>query len=66
MIVKDVVCSVILDSGDAVGQVEYEGDTYYFCSRGCKREFERTSLTRPVPRIRQEQRLAFTRRKVMP
>ncbi len=44
MIVKDPVCGRILESDDAAGQSEYAGDTYYFCSPGCKEEFDETLL----------------------
>jgi P-type Cu+ transporter len=26
---------------DAAGKTEHEGQTYYFCSRGCKASFEK-------------------------
>jgi YHS domain-containing protein len=49
MMVKDVVCGLIIDSTTAAGRSEFEGETYYFCSRGCKAEFDKT-LLRPAPR----------------
>ncbi len=42
--VKDPVCGRILESESAAGQSEYAGDTYYFCSPGCKEEFDETLL----------------------
>ena len=36
---KDPVCGMDVDTSTDL-KVEYEGQTYYFCSRGCKLEFE--------------------------
>jgi YHS domain-containing protein len=36
---KDPVCGMEVDT-DTDLHYEYEGETYYFCSRGCKLEFE--------------------------
>jgi len=38
---KDPVCGMEVDPKDAAGQSEYQGKTYYFCSPGCKREFDK-------------------------
>lgn len=35
---KDVVCNMQVDPEKAAGQSEYRGETYYFCSPGCKRK----------------------------
>lgn len=35
----DPVCGMEVDTNTDL-QVEYEGQTYYFCSRGCKLEFQ--------------------------
>lgn len=40
MEVKDPVCGMTLEETDAVGSVEHDGKTYYFCSDDCKEEFE--------------------------
>ncbi len=56
VIVKDVVCGCILDCEGAAGQTEYQGDTYYFCSRSCKLEFDRTLVIHTAPRARREAR----------
>ncbi|MDQ2842552.1 MAG: YHS domain-containing protein [Acidobacteriota bacterium] len=29
-----------VDPKKAAGQSEYQGDTYYFCSAGCKKRFD--------------------------
>ncbi|MGA2286699.1 MAG: YHS domain-containing protein [Dehalococcoidia bacterium] len=38
--VKDPVCGMEIDSETAAGSSEYEGTTYYFCSEGCKHDFD--------------------------
>lgn len=38
--VKDPVCGMQIEEADAVGSVEHEGTTFYFCSEDCKSEFE--------------------------
>ena len=40
---KDPVCGMEIDPDEAAGSgltSEYEGQTYYFCGRGCKRQFD--------------------------
>ncbi len=39
--VKDPVCGMEIDPTPAAGKSEYQGQTYYFCSPGCKREFDK-------------------------
>ena len=39
--VKDPVCGMDVDPETAPGKSEYNGQTYYFCSMGCKLEFDR-------------------------
>ncbi len=39
--VKDLVCGMTVDSETATQKSEYQGQTYYFCSPGCKRSFDR-------------------------
>jgi Cu+-exporting ATPase len=39
--VKDPVCGMDINPATAAGQAEYEGETYYFCSLGCQRSFEK-------------------------
>ncbi len=40
---KDPVCGMEVDPDEAAGSgltSEYEGQTYYFCGQGCKRQFD--------------------------
>jgi len=36
----DPVCHMDIEITDAAGRSDYEGHTYYFCSMGCKRDFD--------------------------
>lgn len=36
----DPVCGMQVDPAKAVGSSEYQGQTYYFCSKGCKDKFD--------------------------
>ena len=36
---KDPVCGMQVDPANA-GTSEYQGTTYYFCSKGCKTKFD--------------------------
>lgn len=36
----DPVCHMDIDPKTAAGTSEYEGTAYYFCSRGCKLDFD--------------------------
>lgn len=38
---KDLVCGMTVDPRTAE-KAEYQGRTFYFCSKGCKAQFERT------------------------
>jgi YHS domain-containing protein len=38
---KDPVCGMEVDEKTAAGKSEYQGITYYFCSSGCKRAFDK-------------------------
>ena len=38
---KDPVCDMDADPKQAAGQSEYQGQTYYFCSAGCKKAFDK-------------------------
>ncbi len=40
---RDPVCLMTLDPRRAAAMVEHNGQTYYFCSDGCKQKF----LVRP-------------------
>ena len=37
--VTDPVCGMTIKIEKAVGQTEYEGATYYFCTEACKQQF---------------------------
>ena len=37
--VTDPVCGMHIDSEEAAGTIEYEGKTYYFCSRADREKF---------------------------
>jgi Cu+-exporting ATPase len=36
----DPVCHMDIAIADAAGRSDYEGKTYYFCSPGCKKDFD--------------------------
>jgi YHS domain-containing protein len=38
---KDPVCGMDIDPKTAAGKSEYQGQTYYFCSAGCKKAFDK-------------------------
>ena len=38
---KDPVCGMDVDEKTAAGKSEYKGQTYYFCSVGCKKSFDK-------------------------
>ena len=38
---KDPVCGMEITAEEAAGKSEYKGQTYYFCSAGCKRSFDK-------------------------
>lgn len=38
---KDVVCGMEVDEKTAAGKSEHKGQTYYFCSLGCKKAFDK-------------------------
>lgn len=37
---KDPVCGKQVDPATAAGTSEYQGQTYYFCAKGCKAKFD--------------------------
>ena len=39
--VHDPVCGMDIDPTTAAGTSEYKGQTYYFCSPGCKKSFDK-------------------------
>jgi len=36
----DPICHMDIDPDSAAGSSDYEGATYYFCSPGCKHDFD--------------------------
>ena len=40
----DPVCKMAVNPASAEAQSEYEGVTFYFCSRACKEKFEREPM----------------------
>lgn len=38
---KDPVCGMNVDEKKAAASSDYKGQTYYFCSRGCKVAFDK-------------------------
>lgn len=38
---RDPVCGMDVDPERAAGKSEYQGQTYYFCSPGCKSAFDK-------------------------
>jgi len=36
----DPVCGMQVETQQAAGKSEYLGETYYFCSQGCKNKFD--------------------------
>lgn len=38
---KDPVCGMSVDERKASATSEYRGQTYYFCSKGCKAAFDK-------------------------
>jgi len=39
--VHDPVCGMDIDPATAADTSEYKGQTYYFCSPGCKKSFDK-------------------------
>ncbi len=37
----DPICAMTVDERTAVHKSDYAGKTYYFCSPGCKRSFDK-------------------------
>ena len=38
---KDPICGMDVTPDTAAGKSEYQGQTYYFCSLGCKKTFDK-------------------------
>lgn len=41
--IKDPVCGMMVNPQHAAASIQYQGQTYYFCSQLCKTMFERES-----------------------
>lgn len=41
MMAKDPVCGMDVDPNNAPAKSQHEGQTCYFCSQGCKEQFEK-------------------------
>ncbi|HBG74763.1 MAG TPA: YHS domain-containing protein [Anaerolineae bacterium] len=41
MTIKDLACGMDIDPATAAGTSKYKGQTYYFCSFGCKKSFDK-------------------------
>ena len=39
--VKDPICGMDVDPKTAAGKSEYQGQTFFFCSGGCKKAFDK-------------------------
>ena len=50
MIAIDPVCNMTVEQDEAAATSEHEGKTFYFCSVGCKNDFEED----PQAYLRQE------------
>jgi YHS domain-containing protein len=37
---KDPVCGMQINESQTAGKSEYQGQTFYFCSPGCKQRFD--------------------------
>ena len=38
---KDVVCGMTVDPKTSAAKSEHKGKTYFFCSKGCKADFDK-------------------------
>jgi Cu+-exporting ATPase len=52
----DPVCGMQVDPATAAGSSEYQGQTYYFCSLGCKRQFDKDPESHLSAQDAEEQR----------
>ena len=50
-LVRDPVCGMLLDPDQAQATIEDAGATMYFCSRGCRRQFEEERPESSDPRV---------------
>ena len=43
----DPICGMTVDPAKAAGSYQHEGETYYFCSKGCLQKFIAQTEGRP-------------------
>jgi Cu+-exporting ATPase len=43
ILVRDPVCGAVLDEKTAKFRINFEGETYYFCSASCKEKIQTPS-----------------------
>ena len=51
IMVKDPVCGMEIDPKTAAAKTEYNGQTYYFCSPGCKATFYKNPAKYAGPQV---------------
>ncbi len=56
--VTDPVCGMEIEEKSAAGKSEFQGKTYYFCSRGCKVVFDKEPQKYLKPQERKEEQHA--------
>ena len=58
----DPICGMTVNPESAAGEYEYDGTTYYFCSKGCLNKFtaEKKSPTAPI-QISRETKKSFNK-----
>jgi len=54
--VKDPVCGMEIEEKSAAGKSVFQGKTYYFCSPGCKKDFDKEPLKYVKPQEEGEDR----------
>ena len=47
----DPVCKMPVSEDKAPGKLEYKGETYYFCAKGCRERFEKDPSQRRRSRL---------------
>ena len=47
---RDPVCGMLLDPQQAPARLDQDGSLLYFCSRGCRDEYEQARPARLAPR----------------
>jgi Cu+-exporting ATPase len=48
---KDPVCGMQVDEQQAAEKSEHQGQTFYFCSPGCRQQFEQNPARYTDPRV---------------